>query len=118
MPSYQNPEDADTLPPLMKRPKPPRKKPEEGYSLELTDLYGSSFEITYKAVHVKISRYIHRGKQRIVLELRARPHLAPLMAIDMNIVESRQIARIIKRLTRKRPYRRNDAKEETFELHD
>jgi hypothetical protein len=112
MPSYQDQEDADTSPPLMQRPKSPRKKLEESYNFQLLDMYASSFEMTYKAVNVKLSRYMHKGKYRIVLEIRARPHLAPLMAIDMNIAGSRKIYRGLKRLSRKRKYRRNDAKKE------
>lgn len=118
MPNLQDRDDVDTSPPLMQRPKSPLQRPEESYSLELPDLYGSSFEMTYKAAYVKISRYLHRGKHRIVLEIRANPLLAPLMAIDVNVVESRQIYRVIKRLSRKRQYRRKDAKKESFKLHD
>lgn len=112
MPSYQDQEDAEpSLPPIGPQISH-RKRPEESCSFQLLDTYASSFEVTYVAVHFKLSRYCVKGKQRVILEIRARPHLKPLMTINTNIAGSRKIYKGLKRLSRKRQYRRNDAKKE------
>jgi len=113
MPSYQDPEDAEPSPPSIGPQISHRKRPEESCDFQLLDTYASSFEATYIAVHFKLCRCLVKGKYRIVLEIRARPHLAPLMSINMNVAGSRKIYKGLKRLSRKRQYRRNDAKKES-----